>query len=481
MTGIIIGASVGGVLLAFIAVVLIRALLFKPLKVEKREAEAVAVDEAQAAENLAAMVRCRTVSSRDKSLESEEEFEKFKALLPKLFPTVYSVCILEYVKDRAILLRWRGRTDKDPTVLMAHYDVVSVEEDKWEKPAFDGIIEDGVIWGRGTIDTKGSLCGALTAAQTLAKEGFQPEADVYFAFAGDEEINGHGASDIVELFVKRGISPALVLDEGGAVITNIFPGVKQPCAVIGIAEKGMLNVEYSISSDGGHSSAPKPHTPVGRLAAACVRLENHPFKFRITDPTYQMFNTLGRHSTFFYRLVFSNLWCFAPVLNFLGKKNGGQINAIARTTLAFTKMQGSQGINVIPPSATMASNSRILPGETVESAVNYIKKTVADADIEVSVINGNDPSAVSRTDVEGWHRLVGAVNATWQEALVSPYLMTACSDARHWSKISDRVYRFSAMSLSNEENAMIHGNNERIPTSTVAKTVEFYIRLIKSS
>lgn len=477
----IAGLIIGALFVAFVLVILIRTLKFKPKTEEKPIPEAVSVSADLAAENLAEMIKCRTVSHSDPSLDDEGEFEKFVQLLPRLFPLVHKTCSPSRVGNRALLYRWPGKTEGDPTVLMAHYDVVSVEDEKWDRAPFDGLIEDGVLWGRGVIDTKGSLNGVLTAAELLIAQGFVPERDIWFAFAGDEEVNGHGASDIVALFKEHEITPALVLDEGGAVVTKVFPGVKESCAVIGIAEKGMLNLEYSINGGGGHSSAPKPHTPVGKLSAACVRVENHPFKYRLTPPTKQMFDTVCPYSTFFYRMIFANLWCFGPVLNLLAKKTGGQLNAVVRTTLAFTQMEGSKGINVIPPYARMCSNSRLLPGDTVESAVEYVRKTVKDDSVKVRVIGGTNPSRVSTTKCEGWDRLTDAVAATWPRAIVSPYLMTACSDARHWGVISDKVYRFSAMRLTPEENAMVHGNNERLPIEKIAETVEFYIRLMKKS
>ena len=194
-----------------------------------------------------------------------------------------------------------------------------------------------------------------------------------------------------------------------------------------------------------------------------------------------MFDTLGRHSTFVYRMIFANLWCFAPVLNLITKLSGGQINAIARTTLAFTQMEGSKGINVIPPYARMASNSRILPGETMESTLETIKRRVNDDKIDIRIINGMNPSVISRTDCEGYERVKKAVSDTWTDAIASPFLMTACSDSRHWGRISDRVYRFSPFTLTKEEQATIHGNNERMTTDAVKRAVEFYIRLIKNS
>ena len=271
----------------------------------------------------------------------------------------------------------------------------------------------------------------------------------------------------------------MVVDEGGAVVPDVFPGVKEPCALIGVAEKGMLNLEYRISSNGGHASAPKPHTPVGRLAMACAKVEAHPFRSHLTKPVLEMFDNLGRRSTFLYRIIFANLWCFRPVLDMICKKNGGELNALVRTTSAITQMQGSKAPNVIPPSASMVANMRLNPEDSVAGAVEYIRQTVADPDIELAVGDHMEPSPISRTDCEGWRRVANAVSATWPGAVISPYLMVQCSDSRHYRDLSDRVYRFSAMELTGEERATIHGNNERIRLEVIHRAVEFFIRLMR--
>lgn len=478
-TPVIILLSLVSVILLLLLVLVIRTISFKPRCEEGFKADEVLVDADKATNDLCEMIRCKTISDKIKENEDEAEFDKFKALLPTLFPELYKACTLEEPSDRSILLRWQGRSSLAPTVLMAHYDVVSVVEEKWDKPPFSGEIdENGIIWGRGSIDTKITLNGILQAAEALIKSGFVPANDVYFAFGGDEEINGYGARSIVSLFRERGITPGIVVDEGGAVVNNVFPGVKTPCALVGIAEKGMVNIEYSVNGGGGHASSPKPHTPVGKLSAACVRMEKNPFKLRLCDPTRKLFDTLGRRSTFLYRMIFANLWLFKPVLNILTKKTGGELNALMRTTTAFTMMEGSRGMNVIPAYARMISNHRIIPGETVESVVETIKATAEPAGVSVRLIEGTDPSVISKTDCEAYERVVKAIKGTWNGVLVSPYLMVACSDSRHWGVISDRVYRFSAMALSAEERATIHGNNERVPKETVIKTVEFYLRLI---
>jgi carboxypeptidase PM20D1 len=469
------------IVIIFLAIILIRALMFKPRAAENKSSYPVFVNGEKAVHDLAEMIKCKTVSNRDASLDDQAEFDKFEALLPELFPAVYSKCSFEKVGTRGLLLRWKGKSPDAPSVFMSHYDVVSVEEKDWEKPAFDGVVDNGVLWGRGTIDTKGTLNGILQAAESLINEGFVPKNDIYFAFGGNEEVNGDGSYGIVQLFKERGITPGLVIDEGGAVCTGVFPGVSSPIALIGIAEKGMVNVEYTVKGGGGHSSSPKAGGPVSRLSSACLKVEKASFKYTVSAPTKQMFDLVGRHSTFLYRVLFANLWCFGPVLSLYAKLSGGEMNAIVRTTTAFTQMEGSKGVNVIPPVAKMASNHRIIPGETVESTVAHIKKAVKDDKVEVTVINGNNPSVISRTDCEAYDRVRSSVAETWQDAIVTPYLMVAGSDSRHWGEISDKVYRFSAMALTKEERGYIHGNNERIPFATISRTVEFFERLMRKS
>ena len=464
----------------FLAIIIIKALNFKPKPQPKIDQTEVKFDSQRAADALCELVRCKTVSYKDHSLEDDAEFEKLIDSLPSLYPNVAKVCEFKRLPDRALLFRWKGKNGGSPAVMMAHYDVVPVNEDTWELPAFEAIIKDGCIWGRGTLDTKVTFNGILFAADHLICEGFVPENDIYFAFSGGEEVNGEGAIRIVDYFEENGIEPAFVIDEGGAVVENVFPGVKQACGLIGIAEKGMMDVTYTVHSGGGHASAPKPNAPVDRLSAACLKILKHPFKARLTPPVAEMFDTLGRYSSFVYKIIFSNIRLFMPVLDLICKKSGGELNALMRTTVAFTQMNGSAASNVIPPEASMVSNIRLNPADNVESALEYIKKTVGDDKVEITCANGMDPSRISTTDSEGWRKVSSAVASTWKGCIVAPYLMVQCSDSRHYGRISDRVYRFSAMDLTSEERATIHGNNEKIRLEALECTVEFFIRLMKS-
>ena len=466
-------------ILVFLSVILIRTLLFKPLTQPKILNNSIEFNKEESVKALQELIKCKTISYYDKNLEDDKEFEKLISLLPPLYPNVFKVCEFKQLPDRALLFKWSGKNEGNATVLMAHYDVVPVEESEWKKPPFDAVIKDGVLWGRGSLDTKVTFNGVLFAANTLIGEGYLPENDIYFAFSGGEEVNGDGAKNIVDYFKENNITPALVVDEGGAVVEDVFPGVNSPCAMIGIAEKGMLNLTFSVKSNGGHASSPAPHTPIGILSKACCKVENNPFKMHITKPAAEMFNTLGRHSNFVYRMIFANMWLFSGVLNMICKKSGGELNALLRTTVAFTQSEGSSAPNVIPPRATMTANLRINPKDTVEGAVKYIKKTISDDNIELIVGSNMQPSRISQTNCEAWEKVSSAVANTWKGSIVTPYLMVQCSDSRHWGEISDKVYRFSAMDLTSEERKTIHGHNERIRLETVNKAVEFYIRLIK--
>ncbi|MDD3214406.1 MAG: M20/M25/M40 family metallo-hydrolase, partial [Eubacteriales bacterium] len=205
---------------------------------------------------------------------------------------------------------------------------------------------------------------------------------------------------------------------------------------------------------------------------------NHPFPRHFTKPALEMFDTLGRYSTFLYKIIFANLWCFGGLLDKLSQRSGGVMNALFRTTVAFTQAAGSKAPNVIPPEASFVANLRLNPVDTVDSAVEYCKDVVGDERMSLSVDDHMNPSPISETDCEAWDKVKTAILDTWEDCIVSPYLMVACSDSRHYGRISNHVYRFSACDLTDEERNGIHGNDEHIRVEVVGRAVAFYLRLI---
>lgn len=463
----------------FAGILLVRAMLFKPQKEPNQVFEGKPKDDTIIANHLSQMIQVETVSYDDVSQIDFSQFDRFQQLLTKLYPKVHETCELSKHGRTGVLYKWKGKSDQNVTVLMSHYDVVPCNEALWTKAPFSGEVDGIYIWGRGTLDTKGTLCGIMESAESLISEGFVPENDIYLSFSGDEEISGPSAPAIVAFLKSKGIRPALVLDEGGAIVENVFPGVAKPVAVIGTGEKGYMDIRMMMDGKGGHSSAPPAHSLVGALSKAVVNLEKNPFKARLTPPVVEMFKVLGRHSTFGYRIIFANLWLFSPLLKVLFTKQGGEMNALIRTTTAATKMEGSKAFNVLPPFAEVGVNFRLMPGDSVNTAKNYVESVIGNSDIKIEVVESREASPISPTGSEGWEAVKGAIHETWADTIVSPYLMLAASDSRHFCEISENVLRFSAMPLSSEERGLIHGNDERIRIDNLVSTVQFYENLMK--
>ena len=465
------------IVLTFVAIICIRAACFKPkeLAAPSEQAALLPIDKGRVIQNFQGMIRLETLNT------NPEARVAFRQLLARAYPLIHEHCSFELVGEGGLLYHWKGKSSDDPTVFLAHYDVVPVDAEQWQRAPFSGEYIDGEIWGRGTLDTKGTLLATLESAEALLASGFTPGRDIYFSFGGDEETTGEDAEAIVNLLESRGVRPGLVLDEGGAVVEGIFPGVKGQVAVIGTGEKGLLNVAFEAKSSGGHASAPPKASLIGALSKAVLKVEKRPFKAFLSPPVRQMFDILGRHSTFGYRLIFANLWCFSSLFLFLCKVMGGELNAMVRTTVAFTQMDGSDAINVLPPSAVIRANMRLMVGDTPESAVAYLKGVVGDDSITIRALEGDSATPISDAKSEGYKRVQDTIRTMWPDALVSPYLMMARTDSRFFCRISDVVLRFSAMEMSSEDRKRIHGHDERIREEQLFGAIEFYQGLMMKS
>ncbi len=470
-------------LLAFVVLLVLllaKAWRFRPKTQLAAPAAELIFSSQRAVDSLQRLLQLATVSSYRPEEEDEAAFARLPVLLKELFPALHQTCQLHKLGRRGLLFHWPGKNNVKPLVLMAHYDVVPAAANLWRQPPFAGVIAQGHLWGRGALDTKLSFNSILQAAEILLEQGFQPEQDIYLAFGGNEEVMGPDAPAMVDWFENNKIKPAFVLDEGGAIVSGIFPGVKAQCAVIGTGEKGIMQVELVHKSGGGHASTPPARSSLGRLARACLRIEKNPLKRQLTPPIKEMFDTLGRHSSFFYRLIFANLWLFSGILDKVFQKKGGELNALIRTTVAFTQASGSSQTNVMPTRAVLGANLRLISGDSCASVQQELVRLIADPEIEVNTLACQEASPISATDKSPyWQALASSVQAVWPGTLVSPFLMIGASDSRHYCRICDQVYRFSPMVLSDELRASIHGNDERVPLEAIADGVRFYLELIR--
>ena len=457
-----------------------RVARFRPDTTVVPPADTSGLDADAAAARLGELIRIPTVSSRDRALVDGAAFARFRERLAELYPHTHRVLEREVLGDGALLYRWRGGTDRPPLVLMAHHDVVPVTGQAWSRDPFSGLVEDGWVHGRGAVDDKGSLVAVLEAVESLAAAGHVPARDVYVFSGDDEEVAGVGAQLAVQVFRDRGITPWAVVDEGGAVVSGVFPGVPGPIAVVGLAEKGLLGVDLVTSDPGGHASSPTPDGAPARLARAVLRLDASPFPARLHDVVLGMVDAAGRHAPGAHRALFAHARALRPLLATALARASREANALVRTTVAVTELEGSSAQNVLATRARAHLDIRIALGETVQSTVERLRRVVADPSVDVRVTGGNDPSPVSRTDTEAYAALGAAVRAVYPEAVVAPYLMVQASDARHFAQVSDAVYRFMPFDLSRGELDALHAADERISVAALHRGAVFFRHLIRS-
>ena len=475
MKRVLLAAATG----AAVSVVARRVSRFQPPAAAPEPADLEGLDADAAAARLAELVRIPTISSRHPGEVDPAAFARFRERLVELYPATHRTLDREMLGDGALLYRWRSGSDLPPMVLMAHYDVVPVAGQEWSRDPFSGLVEDGVVHGRGAIDDKGALVAVLEAVESLVAAGFTPARDVYLSFGNDEEVAGVGAQLAVETLTERGIRPWAVLDEGGAVVSGVFPGVPGQTAVVGLAEKGLLDVELITTDAGGHASAPVRGGAPARLARAILRIEDAPFPARLHDVVLGMVDALGRHAPFGYRALFAHAEYLRPALAAVLARASREANALVRTTVAITRLEGSKAANVLATRALAHANIRIALGETVQTTVDRLRRVIDDPSVELRVVSGNDPSPVSRADNEAFALVSAAVRSVYPDAAVAPYVMVQASDARHFSQVCDSVYRFMPFDLTKEELAALHAADEQISVAALHRGAGFYRHLIR--
>ncbi|MDR6969955.1 carboxypeptidase PM20D1 [Leifsonia shinshuensis] len=438
----------------------------------------------EALERFRALVRIPTMSRNAVEETDWEAFERFIDALPRLYPALHSALERER-HGHSLLYRWRGRADGAPSVLMAHYDVVPATDEGWTHPPFEAAVtgagEERLLWGRGAIDDKGALVAILEAVERLVVSGFQPENDVYLSFGHDEETVGSGARAIAELLRERGIRPALVLDEGGAVVERIFPGVSAPIAVVGVSEKGITSVRLVVEQDGGHASTPPRMTATVRLARAITRIAGRPFPARLSETNLRMVETLGAHASGPLRAVFTRARRLRPLLVAVFGRLSDETRAIVRTTTAVTQLRGSLAANALPETAEAIVNTRIAVGSSVAETLDHLRRAIRDDAVRVEALDASEPSPVSPCEGPQWERLAASIRSVHPRAVVTPYVMLGASDSRHFTGICEAVYRFTPFELSAGERAALHARDERIHVATWLRGIDVYAHLLRHS
>ncbi|MGO2111787.1 MAG: M20/M25/M40 family metallo-hydrolase [Pseudoclavibacter sp.] len=470
-----------------------------------------------AAERLARLIRVPTVSAGENPA-GDDVFAEFRAELESMYPLVHERCTITRVGPRGLQFRWdprdpsvEGDPDDDgetapsasrphaaapsasrprasaprasgPLVLMAHADVVPARaEDGWRHPPFDGAIADGAVHGRGALDDKGPLVAIFEAAESLAAEGFDPTRPLIISIGGDEETGGTGGADAARALDEAGLTPWLVLDEGGAVVDSPLPLVRGDMAMIGVAEKGFATIRLRSIADPGHSSTPSRRSAPSHLAAAVTRLQHRPFRPRLTRPVRAMLQRLADAATGPNRLALRALARGGPLTARLFVALGGEPAALVRTTCVVTMLQAGTAANVIAADATATLNLRLAPGETVAAAARRIRRVIRDRSITVEVESGSEPTSTAPVDDDRFAAISDAVAASYPRARPIPYLVMATTDGRHFHRRWPHVYRFAPIAMTSSQRGSIHGVDEHVTIDALERAIEFHLALIRDA
>ena len=472
---------------ALLAVMVVRTLRI-PAPPPPSTVSVVAIDPSAGAERLGGAVRFPTVSYTSGGAIDTAAFLGFHDYLARSFPLVHSSLRREMVSGLSLLYTWSGAdSTMAPVVLMGHMDVVPVPEAnlaEWTHAPFSGDLADGFVWGRGTLDDKTTVLAILEAIEGLLAEGFRPARTVYLSFGHDEEVGGRfGARAIVAELVRRGVAPAMVLDEGGFLANAVIPGLPHRAAIVGIAEKGYVSLRLRSRAAGGHSSMPTGRTAIGALSRAVAALEADPFPYVLDGPTRGMLEAMAPYSSFGTRMALANLWLTAPMVR--RKIAGSPLGAaLLHTTTAPTMLSAGIKDNVLPPEASAVVNFRIRPGETVGGTAERVRRVIADTMVTVEAMDsvGVDPSPVSDVKSPAWRLIEATIRGMvpGETLPVLPYLVMGGTDAKYWGAHSDRVFRFLAVPLGEGDQSRIHGVNERVAVTDYAMSVGFFIRLLRA-
>ena len=446
--------------------------------------EKVEVDRDRVVQRFQQAIQIETISRDYPAPVLPEPFLAFHDHLVDSFPGVHASAERTTINDYSLVYKFEGtQSDLKPVLYMGHMDVVPVDDEtlaNWTHAPFAGTIADGQIWGRGAIDDKSTVMALMEAMELTLDQGKRPKRTVYFAFGHDEEIGGsQGAKKIAEYLEEQGVTFEFVLDEGGLILDGVIDSVDQPVAIIGIAEKGFVNIRLIAERPGGHSSMPPENTGPGILAQAIVKLEENKFPATL-EYTNIMFDAIGSFASFTPRFAMANQWLTSPLIkrSMLSSKSTA---AGLRTTTAATMLKGSSKSNILPTKATAVVNFRILPGETWESVLEQVKSIIDDERVTYEVFMNNNPSPVSSTESLGYQLIEQTIREFADDALVAPYLVMGGTDSKYFYPLTNSVYRFLMIRLDESTLDIVHGIDERISVDNYVMGIQYFHELLRKS
>ncbi len=377
--------------------------------------------------------------------------------------------IVESAPGRVNLVaRLRGDGSERPLLLSGHVDVVPVEREHWSHDPFGGEVIDGVVWGRGALDMKGFLAMYLQVFLMLFRQNTALKRDVILAAIADEEAGfAHGSKFLVEKH-RELIDAEYAFTEGGAMTVQMGKTRLYP---IQVAEKSVCWLRMRARGKPGHGSIPHADNAVFHLAEALAKINRAGHLPVHITPTFQaMMSSAGKQISFPGQLVTGALQSPGLVSLALGRLKGPAKNflrALTTNTVSATMLQAGSKVNVIPSSAEVALDCRLVPGQTPDDVMREIKAITGD-DVELEVVNTSGGAEFS-TETPLYKIMANATRKMDPGGLVIPMLMPGATDASQYRQAGMKIYGFTPGVLPADIPimSMAHGHDERLPISYI--------------
>lgn len=472
--------------LGFGLIIVLRTIMFTNTPRIPKEISIDNLDVEGAVSRLSKAIQFETVSTQGQKDFNPQAFLDMHAWLESTFPLVHKHLTREVVNNYSLLFTWESpNANLKPVMYTSHLDVVPIEpgtENDWIYPPFSGQITEDYVYGRGTMDVQCGVMAILECVEWLLANGYRPARTIYLGFGHDEEVDGiEGAMKIGKVLADRGITLDYLLDEGLPIAHGLLDQISNPVALVAISEKGYLSLELVAETEGGHSSVPQGKTSIAVLGKAIHRLENNPMPGNLSGIVQNTFESLAPRMTVIYRSAVANLWLFKKLFQ---KKLSAipATNAALRTTTATTIFDSGMKENVLPTSAKAVVNFRIHPNDTIDSVIAHVKKTINDPSISIRILEGSiNPSPISDINSKYYKMLRVSIRQVFKDVTVSPSLMIAATDARHYTHLTENIYRFLPLRSDESDLDRVHGTNERIAISNYADMIRFYIQFMRNT
>ncbi|GAA5938633.1 M20 family metallopeptidase [Sporobolomyces koalae] len=465
-----------------------------------------------AVERFQGALRIPTESWDDMHIDPYQEsrydvFHDFHEYLAQAFPTVHSKLRIEKVAKYGLLITYPGKEDTKPIVLMAHQDVVPVNNATaalWTHSPYAATQDaDGWIWARGTTDCKNTLVAILAAFEKLALEGFEPARPIILSSGFDEEIGGRRSAPplakmLEDRYGRNGVG--FIIDEG---ISGVFDAFKQTFVVFAVAEKGFTNLKIEVHTPGGHSSVPLgTNTGIGILSKLVTTLEENAPQPNLDVGTPLLsflscaaeFGTVERLLQLLVRFPLS----WGKLGKMLAKKHP-LVKAFITTAQSVTLINGGIKMNALPEYTSANVNYRIdflsSVNATLTHAATVLAPIVSSFNLTFDAFGTNpgvrenvvrltttdaiEPAPISPTHGEAWDFVAGTARQVFDNAIVGPSGMIANTDTKFYWNTTENIYRFIPGRLALMKNP--HTVDERIHVDAHLETIKFFYKLAQNS